>query len=166
MFAAALAACLLTGCAAKAAKKLNLDIVNLQNTSGHENGLLVSGMKAGGLQVDYQRMPHPSVGATVTVGDFTAGASSGGKYVVTYSVSYGNAGSSKLYETGVSIDDVIQPGCRTNRQISGGGDTGSIASTCYLTIAAAEVLKLEMRGTDGTTTDATITDLSILILEH
>jgi hypothetical protein len=73
MFAVALAACLLAGCAAKAAKKLSLDIVNLQNASGYQNGLLVSGMKAGGLQVDYERTPHPSTKTALTVGKFAAG---------------------------------------------------------------------------------------------
>jgi hypothetical protein len=104
------------------------------------------------------------LGWTESACDFTAGASAGGTYEVCYSMSYGNAGAgAETYETGVSLGDTIQAGCRTERLLAAAGDVGVVAACCIMDIVATNVLKPEARGTDGTPQALDVSNLTFVI---
>ena len=76
-------------------------------------------------------------------GDLTAGTNSAGKYMVVYTVSAQSAAATQDFEMAISIDDSIQNDCLVSRHFSA-TTTGNAGGVCILTIAAAEVIKLEV----------------------
>lgn len=102
------------------------------------------------------------VGITHSACDFTVAVTE--IYEVQYSISF-SGGGGKLYETGISIDNTMHNACRTERKLGAAGDVGNTAATCIVSLTAGEVVKVEMRGTDVAVTDATVSNLNMVLHE-
>jgi hypothetical protein len=88
-----------------------------------------------------------------------------GTYMVSATFS-GTGSSNNTYKFGVSVNDVVQTtGCRAERTMGSTATTGSAAFHCLLTLAASDVVKLEVQNT-GATNSFTFTQADVSVVQH
>lgn len=102
-------------------------------------------------------------GWTHSTGDLTV--TNAGSYLCHHSTSYEVVGDTQSTETSLSVNDVIQDKCIAKQRFGTGTNVDDAGSHCSLTLAASDVIKLEVRN-ETSTGNITVEHSNVLCLQR